>query len=98
MGTVDLTRTITMPVPAAQVWADATGACAVATRRVQRGQRYPMAVTDYKSRGCTVATLVQVGRLAHAWSGGAKNTPFSDAQGPDASRMVWAFAARQFGL
>jgi poly(hydroxyalkanoate) depolymerase family esterase len=81
---------------AAQVWADATGARAVAPRRVQRGKRYPMSVTDYKRRGSTVATLVQVGRLAHAWSGGAKNTPFSDAQGPNASLMVWAFAARQF--
>jgi len=81
---------------AVQVWADAAGARAVAPRRVQRGQRYPMSVTDFKSQGSTVATLVEVGRLAHAWSGGAANTPFSDAQGPDASRMVWAFAARQF--
>lgn len=81
---------------AVQVWADAAGARAMTTRKVQRGQRYPMSVTDFKSQGSTVATLVQVGRLAHAWSGGAANTPFSDSQGPDASRMVWAFAARQF--
>jgi hypothetical protein len=37
-----------------------------------------------------------VDRLAHAWSGGAASQPFSDGQGPDASRMAWAFAARQF--
>ena len=46
--------------------------------------------------GRTVATLVEVGRLAHAWSGGAAKAPFSDPRGPDASRMAWAFAARQF--
>jgi hypothetical protein len=23
--------------------------------------------------------------------------PYSDARGPDASRMIWAFAAKQFG-
>ena len=28
--------------------------------------------------------------------GGAAGQPFSDGQGPDASRMAWAFAARQF--
>ena len=46
--------------------------------------------------GTADSTLVTVSRLAHAWSGGAANKPFSDAKGPDASRMVWAFAARQF--
>jgi poly(3-hydroxybutyrate) depolymerase len=39
---------------------------------------------------------VLVAGLGHAWSGGAAGQPFSDAQGPDASRMAWAFAARQF--
>lgn len=82
---------------AAQVWAQAAGARASAVRSVQRGQRYPMAVTDFKHKGSTVATLVAVDGLAHAWSGGAASKPFSDGQGPDASRMVWAFAARQFG-
>ncbi len=82
---------------AAQVWADATGARAGAARSVQRGQRHPMAVTDFKQRGRTAATLVEVQGLGHAWSGGAASQPFSDSQGPDASRMVWAFAAKQFG-
>ena len=77
-------------------WAAAAGAQASVERSLQRGQRYPMAVTDFKRRGSTVATLVAVSRLAHAWSGGAASQPFSDRQGPDASRMVWAFAARQF--
>jgi hypothetical protein len=39
-----------------------------------------------------------VDRLAHAWSGGAGNKPFSDDQGPDASRMAWSFAAKQFHI
>jgi poly(hydroxyalkanoate) depolymerase family esterase len=81
---------------AAQVWARAAGARASEARNVQRGKRYPMSVTDFKRKGSTVATLVAVDGLAHAWSGGAANKPFSDGQGPDASRMAWSFAARQF--
>ncbi len=81
---------------AAQVWADAAGARASTARSVQRGQRHAMTVTDFKRKGSTVATLVEVERLGHAWSGGAATHPFSDGQGPDASRMAWAFAARQF--
>jgi poly(hydroxyalkanoate) depolymerase family esterase len=81
---------------ATRVWADAAGAKAGAVRRVQRGQRHATQVTDFKRRGLTVATLVAVEGLAHAWSGGAAGQPFSDGQGPDASRMAWGFAARQF--
>ncbi|MGC4060208.1 MAG: PHB depolymerase family esterase [Aquabacterium sp.] len=81
---------------AVQAWADAVGARAMATRGVQRGQRYAMTVTDFKYKGHTVATLADIDRLGHAWSGGAAKAPFSDAKGPDASRMVWAFVSRQF--
>ncbi len=81
---------------AAQAWAQAAGAVTGAPRSVRRGKRYPMSVTDFKRQRSTVATLVAVNRLAHAWSGGAASQPFSDGQGPDASRMAWAFAARQF--
>jgi poly(hydroxyalkanoate) depolymerase family esterase len=80
----------------AQVWASAAGARASRARHVQRGKRYPMSVTDFKRKGSVVATLVAVDRLAHAWSGGAPSKPFSDEQGPDASRMAWGFAAKQF--
>ena len=82
---------------AAQAWADAAGASAGPARSVQRGQRYPMSVTDFKRKGSTVASLVVVDGLAHAWSGGAAGKPYSDGRGPDASRMAWAFASRQFG-
>lgn len=81
---------------AAQAWARAAGARASPPRSVQRGKRYPMSVTDFKRKGSTVATLVAVAGLAHAWSGGAASKAFSDGRGPDASRMAWAFAARQF--
>ena len=55
-----------------------------------------MTVTDYKRKKDIVATLVEVAQLGHAWSGGAAKQPYSDAQGPDASRILWHFAARQF--
>ena len=78
-----------------QVWADAAGAQAAPPRSVQRGARLPMTVTDYK-RGATVAcTLVEIGRLGHAWSGGLASQAYGDPRGPDASRLVWAFVARQ---
>jgi poly(hydroxyalkanoate) depolymerase family esterase len=81
---------------AAQVWADAAGARSGKSRTLQRGQRYPWTVTEFKRMGHPVATLVQVDQLGHAWSGGATKLAYSDALGPDASRMVWRFAARQF--
>ena len=81
---------------AVRVWAQAAGAQADAARKLQRGRRYPMSVMNFKRGARTVATLAVVEGLAHAWSGGASNQPFSDVHGPDASRMAWTFAARQF--
>ncbi len=81
---------------AAAAWAAAAGARAGVARSVQRGQRHSMSVLDFKRKGSTVASLVVVDGLAHAWSGGAAGKPHSDGRGPDASRMAWAFAARQF--
>jgi poly(hydroxyalkanoate) depolymerase family esterase len=95
-GGVDQVVSLSNGHAAVQAWADAAGASAGKGRNVQRGKRYPMTVTDFKRQTGTVATLVEVGRLGHAWSGGAAKHPYSDGRGPDASRMVWAFAARQF--
>ena len=81
----------------AQLWAGALGARAGAVRTLQRGQRYPMRVTEFKARGRTVVALREVIGLAHAWSGGAAQRPYSDPAGPDASALIWAFVARQFG-
>lgn len=81
----------------AQLWAGALGARAGAVRTLQRGQRHPMRVTEFKTRGRTVVALREVVGLAHAWSGGAAQRPYSDPAGPDASALIWAFVARQFG-
>lgn len=81
---------------AVQAWANSVGAVPGSSRLVQRGKRHPMCVIDFKRKGATVATLVEVERLAHAWSGGAASQHFSDGQGPDASRMAWAFTAKAF--
>jgi poly(hydroxyalkanoate) depolymerase family esterase len=83
---------------AVQLWADAAGALAGPTQRVQRGKRYALLRTEYRRLDRTVATQVDIASLSHAWSGGAASQPFSDARGPDASRMIWSFAARQFAL
>lgn len=81
---------------AATAWAEAAGARAGTPRRVQRGQRHAATVTDFR-RGTRLAVrLVQVDRLAHAWSGGARQR-FSDPLGPDASRLAWSFIARALG-
>lgn len=81
---------------AAQLWAQAAGAVAGDAREARRGRRYPMRVTQFKRTRRLVATLVQVDGLGHAWSGGAARQRFSDAGGPDASRLVWRFAEKQF--
>ncbi len=95
-GTADTVVDVRNGRVAVQVWADAAGARATAERSLQRGKRYAMKVTDFKHKGRSVATLAEVERLGHAWSGGAAKQPFSDAKGPDASRMVWAFATKHF--
>jgi poly(hydroxyalkanoate) depolymerase family esterase len=95
-GDSDLTVSPTNAGAAVLAWAQAGGAQAGSPRQVRRGLRYPMSVTDFKHGRDTVAQLVLVAGLGHAWSGGAASQPFSDAKGPDAARMCWAFAARQF--
>lgn len=82
---------------AARMWADAADAVEATPRKVQRGRRYGATVTAFERGRQTVATLVRVDRLGHAWSGGAADAPFSDHEGPDASRMIWTFASKQFG-
>lgn len=95
-GDADTVVAASNAASAAQVWAAATGARPGAERTLQRGQRHPMRVTDFKRAGRTCVTLCQVAGLGHAWSGGLASLPFSDAAGPDASKLVWAFVARQF--
>jgi poly(hydroxyalkanoate) depolymerase family esterase len=95
-GAMDAVVAVNNAHAAVELWAEAGGAKATTPRQVQRGQRHPMTITDYKRGQAAVATLVEVARLDHAWSGGAARQPFSDPSGPDASRLVWAFVAKQF--
>lgn len=81
---------------AAQLWATREGAKPGRQRSVQRGARYPATLTDYKVKDRLVASLCDIQGLGHAWSGGAANQAYSDPKGPDASRMIWAFALKQF--
>ena len=80
----------------AEVWAMATAARAGAPRRLERGKRRAMRVTDYQREGRTFVSLCEVEGLGHAWSGGAPRLPFSDAAGPSATRLIWTFVAKQF--
>ena len=79
---------------AAQAWAAASGAVARPPRRVQRGKRRATIKTDYKRAGRVCVSLCEVEGLGHAWSGGATGQPYSDPDGPDASRLWWSFATR----
>lgn len=81
---------------AARVWAAHAGAKPGTPRVVQRGTRYAATITDFRVHGRLLATLCEVHGLGHAWSGGAAGHTFSDPKGPDASRMIWRFFAKQF--
>ncbi len=81
---------------AAHLWAAREGAKPGRPRTVQRGARYPATLTDYKAKGRLVATLCDIRGLGHAWSGGTATQAYSDPKGPDASRMILAFAVKQF--
>lgn len=77
-------------------WAAYRQAQAGAPRVTRRGNRYPATSMDWAQRGRLVATLTEISGLGHAWSGGRRSQPFADPQGPDASRLIWAFAEREF--
>lgn len=81
---------------AVDAWAAAAGARAAAPRRVQRGQRRAMTITEHRRARRNVATLCEVEGLGHAWSGGAASQDHGDPTGPDAARLVVAFVARAF--
>jgi poly(hydroxyalkanoate) depolymerase family esterase len=84
---------------AVQAWAARTQALPGSAKVVRRGKRYPFTTMDwFAARIGLQVTLSEISGLGHAWSGGAASQAYSDAEGPDASRMVWAFAQRQFRL
>ncbi len=81
---------------AAAIWATASGATAGLERMLQRGKRHPMRQTDYKRDGQIAVTLCEIRNLGHAWSGGLGSQPYSDAAGPDATKLLWAFVSARF--
>ncbi len=56
--------------------------------------RYAHEILDYHHGTSLVVRKVMVDGLGHAWSGGDGNYAFNDPQGPDASRMIWAFVSQ----
>ena len=44
-------------------------------------------------RGGVVMAFYAIEAMGHAWPGGAPGRPFSDPDGPDASRLIWEFFA-----
>lgn len=95
-GSADAVVAPSNAISTAEVWATALGALPGLPRDMQRGRRRAMRVTDFKRNGRTLVTLCEIAGLGHAWSGGAPKLLFSDPDGPDATRMTWAFAAAQF--
>jgi poly(hydroxyalkanoate) depolymerase family esterase len=95
-GTTDSVVVSANGTLAAERWAAIAHAKAGKPRIVQNGARYPVQITNWTVEGRTVATLMGVQGLGHAWSGGPASLAYTDPAGPDASRMVWAFAQRVF--
>ena len=52
---------------------------------------YSYTITRYGSRGRPTVEYYEVAKMGHAWSGGKDDLLFSDAKGPDASRLMWDF-------
>ena len=95
-GDADIVVSASNAGSTAVLWAMATAANPGEQRKLKRGKRHAMRVTDYKRKGRTLVSLCEVEGLGHAWSGGAPRLPFSDAAGPSATRLVWAFVSKQF--
>jgi poly(hydroxyalkanoate) depolymerase family esterase len=95
-GTADPVVASVNGLLAARRWAAMVDAAEGAARRIQKGGRHPVLLTDWTAGRRVVVTLASVQGLGHAWSGGPASHAYSDPAGPDASRMVWAFAKRVF--
>ena len=95
-GDADIVVSASNAGSTAVLWAMATAAKPGERRKLRRGKRHAMRVTNYKRNGRTLVSLCEVEGLGHAWSGGAARLPFSDPAGPSATRLVWTFVSKQF--
>lgn len=64
----------------------------VQTGRVEKGHVF--SVANYTHRDRTLIAYYRVEDMGHAWSGGKDDVRFTDAKGPDASRLMWNFFER----
>ena len=59
----------------------------------QGADRYPYEIREYRRGDALLLRKVLVYGLDHAWSGGNGEFAFNDANGPDASQMIWEFVS-----
>ena len=95
-GNADPVVTSANGLRAALRWAAHCHAQPEAARAVRHGKRYAFSTMDWFVGERLQVTYKEISGLGHAWSGGAASQAYSDPKGPDASRMVWAFAKQQF--
>ena len=62
--------------------------------RAGRNPRHGWTTLTYYAGRKPQIVSCEIEGLGHAWSGGDASVAFSDAQGPDASALIWAFFAR----
>lgn len=97
-GTADA---VVRPVNAEQLFRQWTHRAGAAEERTESGEAGGLVFHRTTSRrgGAPEAELVRVEGLGHAWSGGSPHGTFTDARGPDASRLVasWLLAHRRGG-
>ncbi len=67
------------------------------TEQAPNGRKFTRLAFQDKA-GKTVVEQVMVDGMAHAWAGGDAAGSYTDAKGPDASRLIWDFfAAHRMG-
>ncbi|MDQ0086054.1 poly(hydroxyalkanoate) depolymerase family esterase [Variovorax boronicumulans] len=81
---------------AAAIWTMASGSAKLRERTWRRGNRHVVRESEFGNQSRTLVVLRKVEGMGHKWSGGKANLPFSDVNGPCATRMIWTFAKGQF--
>lgn len=57
-----------------------------------------MTITDYREGERTLARLIRVAELGHAWSGGDAALPYNDPHPPDATGLLGEFVIEQIRI
>ncbi|MBV9109771.1 MAG: hypothetical protein JO306_10230 [Gemmatimonadetes bacterium] len=72
-------------------WAGVLGVSSSSPERSTAGGREVERTRWVDAQGKTAVELLIVDGLGHAWSGGSPEGTFTDAHGPDASRLILEF-------